>query len=60
MKLDVMLKTNLNYDTIVKEISDKRIEEYKNKINIETELSILLNIPNLNSDSLKRIYTIFN
>ncbi len=29
MKLDVMLKTNLNYDTIVKEISDKIIEEYK-------------------------------
>ena len=29
MKLDVMLKTNLNYDTIVKEISDKIIEKYK-------------------------------
>ena len=58
MKLDVMLKTNLNYDTIVKEISDKIIEEYKNKIKIETELSTLLKISNLKNETLKRIYTI--
>ncbi len=58
IKLDIILKNNLNYDTILKEISDKIIEEYKNKIKIETELSTLLNVPNLNNEIIKRIYTI--
>ena len=58
VKLNVILKNNLEYETIIKEISESLNEEYINNINIESELSYLLNYNKLNNDTYKKIFTV--